>query len=1381
MKNKVVNIMEKASDTDMILNFTNNRIDISTLKNIKKNEDTRTITQSIDKQEKQRILTKKNLKLVNYNRDVLEKTPLSYSQEQEWFWNQDKKGVNLSIRLQLCGALDKDILNNSIKIIIERHQTLRSIFRDINDIAYQGILPAELWELDYEYVKEENFDSFENMISSYIGFPYNLYKDYIFSACLYDLGCDNYELVMTFNAIAGDTLSKHIIVKELQELYNAQIEEREPDLPALPLQYADYAMWQKRHIPRDILDTQLSYWESKLSRVTPCLLPADTMVSEDQGYSVSSILLESNKELSNSLQDLSKSKDTTLFVTLLAALKILLSRYSNQSDVCVGTYIDHRKQKGLEGMIGLFKNTLALRSTVDVKKSFLEFLSQVRQTTLEGYDNELVPFDTVLKHLRDNKYINCNYMFEVTFELLDQSVNEEVILRNLKTDLFSNNDEMNGQEIAFSISETKKGLQMSVKYRTNLFKEETIEQLGIHYRELLKSLIANPNNKIGDLSIITQEEQSRILEDFNTTEVSYPKNKTIIELFSEQVAKTPDQVAMVYENKKMTYTELDKKSNQLAQYLQKKGVRHNTLVGIYIDRSFEMIIGILGVLKSGGAYVPVDTEYPQERIDYMLENAGVQIVLSTANIKSRLGQHEDLDVVLLDQDWELIAMETEQPIKELVYSSNLAYVIYTSGSTGKPKGVMIEHNSLFNYILYCISNYGAANSTYNFPLFTSLSFDLTQTSIYMTLLTGGQLSVYKEQDVHKVLEMVSNTENVTSIKLTPTHLLFFKELSCKHLKEIIIGGEELFSYHLDCLQGLPAEASIYNEYGPTEATIGCIVSEVSNYKSLTTIPIGKPIDNTQIYILDTCDNPVPVGMIGELFISGSGLAKGYLNKEDLTKNKFLPNPFKKGARMYKTGDQARWLPDGNIEFIGRKDDQVKVRGYRIELGEIESQLSQLEVIQHCCVIAKKHHDGSNVLIGYVVVEGNFDKLAIQNALKSQLPDYMIPKLWLALDKLPMTTNGKIDKKALPYIMPNNLSSQEYIAPRNAIEWRLAAIWGEVLRLMNNDIGIRDNFFELGGNSILVMQLISKIKESFSESISVAQIFECNTIEKLGKLLESDKEIQTSFLIKFNEFGNKRPLFLIPPAGGIPTTFLELTTLLGEDQPIYSFQFPGIDNQSAIIDTNEELASFFIKEIQKIMPCGPYRLGGYSFGARVALEMAIQLENKGQVIEELISFDSLPVKDYKEDLGSLLINLIGSERLDLDTKNSLLKTDLTSKTKEELIDLTHDLIVSSGDFTTKRQLKVLLTNCNIVYSPGEGMKINAPIKFFKAYDSENKIHHDMENTVNIMCLPGDNNWENFTRKEVLTYPIEGATHTTIMSKPYIDDVAKFMNSKTVYIR
>ncbi|WP_062053012.1 hybrid non-ribosomal peptide synthetase/type I polyketide synthase [Aquimarina longa] len=1036
--------------------------------------------------------------------DRSDRIPLSFSQERLWFLDQLQGSTEYHIPtvLSLEGCLDISILEQTLQEIVSRHEVLRSLLVSEEGIGYQEIIGAEDWSLDRIEITDKT--ALESNLEDYLTHPFDLSKDYKLRACLYALGNEHYVLACVFHHIASDGWSEGILVDEFMELYSALQSGRSAVLPELRLQYADYAIWQRKYLEGAVLEDQLSYWEEKLKGVSTLSLPTDYVRPSVKSNAGRSISFELDEELSSSLESLCQKEGVTLFMLLLSGFKVLLSRYSGQDDICVGTPIANRTQSELEGMIGFFVNTLALRSDLSGAPSFQDVLKNVKQTTLEGYDHQLVPFEKVVDRVVTIRDMSMSPLFQVLFVVQNTpDASEELGIEGITISNYDFDVVASKFDLTLNILETDRGISLRMNYSTVLFDKGTIDGMLLHYQELLKSIVIDITQPITNLSMLSHQEEYQLLNVFNNTVVTYPKDKTIVDLFEEQVRRTPDTTAVVYEREELNYQELNKRSNQLGHYLREQGVQPDDLVGICMEGSLEMIIGILGILKSGGAYVPIDPEYPKDRIDYMLSDTAIDLVLSSAVNSKVLEECKGLSVLCLDTDWTVVSGYSSKNLSSVLLPSHLVYVIYTSGSTGKPKGVMIEHKSLTDHLWGVIDKTNMLDCS-SFGLISKISADSGNTVIYTSLLTGGSLYIFSKEEITNPEKIINIS--IDYLKIVPSHwkALQYNEKLFLPKKCLMFGGEQLTLDVVDIIASNKIDCQVYNHYGPTEATIGKLIKKISlteNFRK--SIPLGIPFGNTKIFVLDSNHNICPIGIVGELFIGGDdGLARGYLNNEKLTNEKFIRNPFsnEKESRMYSTGDLVRWLPNGDIEFIGRKDNQVKIRGYRIELGEIENVLSSLSGISQCCVLAKEDPNGIKRLIGYVVLEEALDKERLQENLKSSLPEYMIPMIWVELEAMPLTSsNGKLDKKALPEPDNLDLSTHEYVAPITDIEIQLVKIWQTLLGIER--VGIHDNFFELGGHSLLATRQVSMIRESLEVEIAIKDIFQYSTVEKLALYID----------------------------------------------------------------------------------------------------------------------------------------------------------------------------------------------------------------------------------------------------------------------------------------
>ncbi|WP_144716309.1 non-ribosomal peptide synthetase, partial [Flavobacterium anhuiense] len=1107
---KILNLLKRAQDervrlelegNNLVLKSENENINDGLLSDIKNNKDL--IIKHLQKFEVNRNhnkgLGKDTVK--PFDRNLVKQIPLSYSQERLWFLDQldGSAEYNMPIVLRLEGALNISALEESLKTIVLRHEVLRSLLLSEDGVGYQEVISAEDWFLQQDTLLNESL--LESDLNKYLNAPFNLSIDYKLRACLYTIGEKKYVLACVFHHIASDGWSQGILVNEFVELYSALESGREAVLPELSLQYADYAIWQRQYLKDEVLENELSYWEGKLKGVSTLSLPMDHARPSSHSNAGAIISLELDKKISTSLSSICQEQGVTLFMLLLSAFKVLLSRYSGQDDICVGTPIANRTQSELEGMIGFFVNTLALRSDLSGDPSFKDLLLQIKQTTLEGYDHQLAPFEKVVERVVNTRDMSMTPLFQVLFVLQNTpKESKDLSLEGFRLSEYEFDTVSSKFDLNMVISEFEEVITLNLEYSTVLFDKTTIDRMLSHYEMLLQSIISDITQPIGNLSLLSKEEEIQLLDIFNDTLTEYPKDKTVLDLFSEQVKSIPDAIAVVFEDQVLTYKELDQRSNQLSHYLFEQGIITDSLVGICLDRNLEMVIGILGILKSGGAYVPIDPEYPSDRVGYMLNDGSIKTVLS-CNVSSHLLEsYENLSILLLDTDWNLISDYSTKNLNKVIAPDDLAYVLYTSGSTGKPKGVMMSHYALFNLI--CNNNeLGISNQ--RVTQLSSISFDMSFQEIFFAITQGGELYIVPSETKKDLSGLVNfiKSNNIETMFLPTAFFIFlgaegvFEKIDS--VKDLIVAGEQL-KLSENVKKYLKQQGvMLHNHYGPTETHV--VTTDIIDYKIRSdedeTISIGKPIANTQIYILNNSLNLLPIGVAGELCIGGVQVARGYLNKEELTQEKFIANPFRQGERIYKTGDLARWLPDGNIEYIGRKDDQVKIRGFRIELGEIENVLSSLPGITQCCVLAKEDASKNKRLVGYVVVDKELNKNQIQEYLKLSLPEFMVPMIWIQLESFPLTTNGKLNKRLLPEPDNSDLSSREYAAPRNKIETQLAVIWQNLLGVER--VGVYDNFFELGGHSLLATRLVSMIRKDLRIEVSLREVFEYATISELG--------------------------------------------------------------------------------------------------------------------------------------------------------------------------------------------------------------------------------------------------------------------------------------------
>ncbi|MFN6515779.1 MAG: non-ribosomal peptide synthase/polyketide synthase [Nostoc sp. CreGUA01] len=1045
--------------------------------------------------------------------------PLSFAQQRLWFLDQfepNTASYNIPFGLRLVGTLNVAALEQSLIEIIHRHEALRTNFVTVDGQAAQIIKTQPNWTVtvvDLQHLSTIEQEIAAQKLMQQQGIqPFDLVNEALFRATLVVLSSTEQLLLVCMHHIVSDGWSMDVFVQELQALYNGYSQGQSSPLLPLPIQYADFAIWQRQWLQGEVLQSQLSYWQERLANAPTFLpLPTDRPRPAVQTFNGANLEFALSVELTQQLTKLSQKQGCTFFMTLLAAYNTLLYRYTGQTDILVGTPIANRDRTELEGLIGFFVNTLVMRTEVLGDRTFNELLTHVRETALSAYAHQDLPFEMLVEALQPERDMSHTPLFQVMFVLNNAPISE-IQLTGLTVSELPIESSTAKFDLTLSMENAPTGLMGVWEYNTDLFSRSTIERMTGHFITLLSGIVVNPESKISQLPLLTQPEQHQLLFEWNDTQADYPQNKCIHQLFEEQVQRTPDAVAVVFENQQLTYHQLNTRANSLAHYLQSLGVKPDTLVGICVERSLLMVVGLLGILKAGGAYVPLDPEYPTERLSFMLEDAQVPILLTQEQLLEKLPQHQG-QVVCLDTDWKLISQLSQDNPIAAVQDSNLAYVIYTSGSTGKPKGAMNTHLGICNRLLWMQQAYQLTAVDCILQK-TPFSFDVSVWEFFWPLLTGARLVVAKpggHKDSAYLVNLIVE-QQVTTLHFVPSMLQAFIEeqsvKNCSSLKRVICSGEALplelqerFFAQLDC--------QLHNLYGPTEAAIDVTFWQCQQKSNLKTVPIGRPIANTQIYILDSHLQSVPVGVAGELYIGGLGVARGYLNRPELTTERFIRNPF--GAnRLYKTGDLARYLPDGNIEYLGRIDNQVKIRGFRIELGEIEAALSQHSDVLTSCVIAREDNRGDKRLVGYVVPHQHTPTLGskLRQFLKAKLPDYMVPNTFVVLESLPLTSNGKIDRRALPIPELDSTLLEKYVAPRTPIEEMLAQIWVQVLKV--DQVGIHNNFFELGGHSLLATQLVSRIRNIFKVELPLRELFARATVVELAQSIEQLQQQNLEF-------------------------------------------------------------------------------------------------------------------------------------------------------------------------------------------------------------------------------------------------------------------------------
>jgi amino acid adenylation domain-containing protein len=1035
---------------------------------------------------------------------------LSYSQERLWFIDRLEGSVQYHIPavLKLEGEVNIPALENALKTLVEHHEVLRTVIREQEGQGYQFV-KTNRWSLKQSQSSESEAE-LKIYISKEAGRPFDLSQADMLRAELIATGMDSYVLLLVLHHIAADGWSMPVLVSGLSKLYNSFSKNEVPQLSIPEIQYADYAIWQREYLDGTNLQSKLSYWEEKLACTARLELPIDHMRPAVQSTKGSVYEFTIAKEQADKLQKLSLEQGATLYMTLLSVFKVLLYRYSGQEDICVGTAVANRDREETAELIGFFVNTLALRTEVNGEESFPVLLSKVKQTTLEAYGNQDVPFEKVVEAVVKERDLSRSPLFQVMFVLQNTGTILALELGDLKITGERAGEHSSKYDLSFNAEETKDGIRFAVEYNTDLYEAETIARMGGHYAELITSVIHEPATTVNKLQLLSKAEEQE-LNLFNETTTEYPKEENIASLFEAQAQATPKATALIFESETVSYQTLNEQSNRIANYLKTQGVSKETLVAICIERGIAMIAGILGILKAGATYVPIDIDYPKERISFILEDTKATIILSSSIGKAAL-QDQDINIVTLDSNQEIQA-QSDENLNVTINQNQLAYIMYTSGSTGKPKGAMVEHGN----VISLVKNASYFNANYQDTLLVtgSPSFDATTFEYWSMLLNGGQLVLCNDKDLFNstTLKNLIAQHKVTVMWFTSS---WFNQLAddapevLNGLKTILVGGEKLSVPHIKKIRATYPDLKLVNGYGPTENTTFSLTYPIAEINSDGVIPIGKPLNNRKAYILGPANQLNPVGVFGEVWLGGAGVSRGYLNQPELTSQKFVKDPFTDaGTLMYKTGDVGRWLADGNIEYRGRVDDQVKIRGYRVEPGEIESVLLQSGLVSQAVVLARPDKSGVNRLTGYFVAATACDKQKLQDYLHSQMPDYMVPRLWVQMESFPLTANGKVNKRALPEAELS--AAQGYVAARNEIEKQLTKIWQDLLGV--NPIGIHDNFFELGGHSVLAMRVVHYIEKELSITIPISILFQFASINELSKYItvrNSNKQInQTS--------------------------------------------------------------------------------------------------------------------------------------------------------------------------------------------------------------------------------------------------------------------------------
>ncbi len=1158
--------------------------------------------------------------------------PISFAQEGLWFWDQlspQNPMYHVAQGLHILGPLRRDLLERSLGLIVARHDALRTNFVSKDGIPMQVISPSRALKLDFGDISgvpsHELREVANQLCSQEACRPFNLGTDLLIRAKLFRLREAEHLLVLTIHHIVFDLWSLGILNRELSEAYRAFMEGGYPQLPELPIQYADFAVWQRENTSGESLEALTSYWHGALAGPPESRhLTFDHSRPAHPTYARGRTAAFVPKDLAGSLIRLSLRHRTTQFMTFMAALQTLLHRYSGHGHISVGFPIALRSRPEVSNLIGYFVNTLVLKCDLSGDPTFAEVLGRVRGATLGAFLHQDMPFEKLVSSLSPERAATPTPLFQVMFS--PKNARPPVLkLPGMEVAEF----EPDTGAAKFDLTvwlEAKQNLELEIalEYDREVFDAGTIERMLGHYLNLLKAVAEDPDRPISRLPLLTPREREQILVDWNKTTRPFPQS-TVNELFERQADSTPDAVALISGDQKLSYADLNRRANLLARRLREMGVQAEVKVGIFMDRSFEQVIGLLAILKAGGAYVPLDVESPPDRMTFMIQDADLRVLLTHTNLLHRLPATW-VNTLCVDA-FDFTPEQSSQNPAGGTTPDNLAYVIYTSGSTGEPKGVEIPHRGIAR-LLFAQDFMQFDADEVVLPT-APIVFDLSTLEIWGPLLHGGRCvllpgKVATASDIGEAIKR----HKVTTLWLTST--LFNAMIDdapeiLAPLRRLIVGGEALSVSHICRAQQLLPNVELINGYGPTEATTFAATYRIpkDTQPDAGSIPIGKPIANTQVFILDQHLEPVPIGVPGELYLGGPGLARGYLNQPGITASKFIPNPYgeSQGERIYQTGDRARWLADGNIEFLGRNDNQVKIRGFRVELGEIERVLAWHPEIKSAVAVLTEHPDVGKQIVAYAVSRNGHPPShhELHAYLIGKLPSYMVPSDYIFLEALPVTSSGKVQRRALPAPQPAAThAARQIVSPRNRVEDELVRIWEALLG--KSPISIRDNFYDLGGHSLLAVRSVAAIERTFGKKLPLSTLINAPTIEQLAAILEDHRPAQSSSVVAIQSDGTKPPIFCVHGGGGEVLRFLPLARALGPDQPFYGLRFPEFDGNLSQI-TVDVLAQKYVEEIYRVQPEGPFYLSGSSFGGLVALEMARQLKQQGREVALLVLFDT----------------------------------------------------------------------------------------------------------------------------------------------------------------
>jgi amino acid adenylation domain-containing protein len=1205
-------------------------------------------------------------------------SPLSFSQERMWFLYHLESGgpaYSIPFAIHVSGVLNIRIFEQCINEILKRHDVLRTEFQTVGGQPVQVVHPVlhlTLQAIDLQsFPQGQRNDECRRLARIEAQIPFELGQAPLLRGTVYRLATAEHVLFLNMHHIVSDAWSMDIFFQELMTVYRALQEDRPSPLLQLPIQYGDFALWQRHEANEKIWEDQRNYWKKQLAGCPLFLdFPTDHSRPSVQGFEGGRVSFTIPHELTMNLKEVSHQERVTVFMTLLAAFNILLFRYSGQNEFLVGVPSAGRNREEVAGMIGLFANTLALRADLSRSPSFTELVTQVRRVALEAFANQDLPFEQVVTALHPERTLSHSPLFQVMFSYEKLSQGGRAFFEEIPG-LSCTPMDLEQQTAKFDLTlfmeETNSGLTGAIEYRTDLFDEETIHRLIGHFKVLLQGIVTDPSQSVDIFPLLTDKERQQVLVEWNATDHPFP-NRCLHVLIEDQVFRTPHEIAVTDDEGHLTYEELNQRANRMAHFLQQAGVGPEKFVGIYLHRSTDMMVALFGVLKAGGAYIPLDLSYPKERLGLILTESQMMVLLTEEELLEQLplplqnseiivqngkgASYSNLEersssswprVVCLDAMSDELGRQSADNLFPETTPDNLAYVIYTSGSTGVPKGVMVPHRGLVNYLTWSAKTYDVQSGR-GALVHSSIAFDMAVTSLFTPLLVGKTVNFLPEKaGIDTLSHTLVDQPGWSFLKVTPSHLEMLAYQMPRRdrcVNRLLVGGETLRGHTVNNWRTQDQDVTVINEYGPTEAVVGCCVYEVPKYEVCPEAqPIGRPISNVQLYILNRYQQPVPIGVSGELYIGGQGVARGYLKQPELTEQVFIPNPFSgdPNARLYKTGDCCRYRADGTIEFLGRVDRMVKLRGFRVELGEIESLLSKHSAVQEAVVVLNDQLEDPT-LTAYIVPaleseeqfndsKGKVSSTMVNIApelhafLQEWVPSYMLPSTFSFIDEIPLTSNGKIDYKALEKIAPTHVPIKDsFVSPGDMLEVQLVHLWEAALGV--KPISVQDNFFDLGGHSLLAVRLWVRMESVLGKTLPLSLLYRAPTIAKLAKIIrQQGGATQWEYLGAVQPAGSQPPLYFVPGAGGTGLYLRDLAKHLGQDQPLYAFLAQGLDGKKPFHSSVEEMARNYVADMRRLQPEGPYFLAGHSFGGLVAAEMGQQLQQAGHSVALLAILDT----------------------------------------------------------------------------------------------------------------------------------------------------------------